>query len=245
MLARESVHRRRPRRDLGPIELVQLAIEGDRAAAFGDRDRWSSIYDCFSEGLDEDIIGAGRGGEGHLDAHVVYGRTRGGCRNCFGWAGRSPATGRLAMDRSPFVWLAESTVDWFIISKKYYLLTEKVWLISQTSPNERGVDRYNTVCYWEWSYTQMRIEWRNNFGGECNGDSGCRNIHLPKPWCHSSSVQWTQMTWRLTLQTSVRILLVVEMILFLQAVPETIMSSNVHVFVSKILVANPYENSGP
>lgn len=44
---------------------------------------------CGGEGLDEDIIGAGRGGEGHLDAHVVYGRTRGGCRNCFGWAGRS------------------------------------------------------------------------------------------------------------------------------------------------------------
>ena len=108
-----------------------------------------------------------------------------------------------------------------------------------------SISIYNNVCYWEWSYTQIWIERRNNFDGECNGDSGCRNIHLPKPWCHSSSVQWTQMTWRLTLQTSVRILLVVEMILFLQAVPETIMSSNVHVFVSKILVANPYENSGP
>jgi hypothetical protein len=43
----------------------------------------------------------------------------------------------------------------------------------------------------------------------------------------------------------VRILLVVEMILFLRAVPETRMGSNVNVFVSKILVANPYKNSGP
>lgn len=33
---------------------------------------------CGGEGLDEDIIGAGRGGEGHLDAHVVMGGRAGG-----------------------------------------------------------------------------------------------------------------------------------------------------------------------
>jgi hypothetical protein len=43
----------------------------------------------------------------------------------------------------------------------------------------------------------------------------------------------------------VRILLVVEMIWFLRAVPETRMSSNVHVFVSKILVANPLPKLRP
>jgi len=37
--------------------------------------------------------------------------------------------------------MAESTVGWFGVREKYCSLTEKIWLISQTSPNERSASQ--------------------------------------------------------------------------------------------------------
>lgn len=67
------------------------------ASLTGNGESW-----CGGEGVlddEEDIIGASRGGEGHLDAHVVYGRegrrTRGGCRNCRASVGQGRREKRL------------------------------------------------------------------------------------------------------------------------------------------------------